>query len=407
MKIRFFFAFWFIVLLPSPMAAQSASFKTVYGTVSDLKTGEPLPHAIVGIARNKIGTVANASGKFILKISAKYGTDTIIVSYLGYQTITKPILSLQDSVISLQLEIKPRKIAPIVVRPRNNTDLIDEIFQKYTDNYITKPVGMKGFYREVIREDGLFIEFIEAVLGIYKQSVSKNASDRITILKGRRKADVKSSNLWHYIKFIDGPYEAIKCDVAKYQKKFITVAQSPLNFLRKKYYKFYDYTIDDTYPDFLVIEFRPKEASKRAVLEGFIYVERESRAIVRLEYRFHKSNIKRASLVSGITESDLYKLGVTISPKDYFSEVNYRQFNGIWYLSYVRMSYSFLFQSPAGKHIIDNTVELLITEIDNDKPIKYPNNKLIKYHESIVPQLGKFDESFWENFNTLAPLSNQ
>jgi iron complex outermembrane recepter protein len=60
------------------------------GTITDAKTGEPLPGASIYFADEKIGTAADAKGKYILT-NIPDGHHVIEVSYSGYSTIVEHI----------------------------------------------------------------------------------------------------------------------------------------------------------------------------------------------------------------------------------------------------------------------------------------------------------------------------
>jgi iron complex outermembrane receptor protein len=60
------------------------------GKITDLKTGEPLPGASVYFADDKIGTIADAQGKYILN-NIPSGHHIIEVSFTGYATLVEHI----------------------------------------------------------------------------------------------------------------------------------------------------------------------------------------------------------------------------------------------------------------------------------------------------------------------------
>ena len=99
--MRFFF--FLLFLLSFNAIAQQSSF-TLSGTIRDAETGEDLPGATVSI-QNKIGsgTSANSYGFFSIQIAE--GEQTVLVSYLGYQS-QKIALVLNKSK-QLNIELKP------------------------------------------------------------------------------------------------------------------------------------------------------------------------------------------------------------------------------------------------------------------------------------------------------------
>lgn len=60
---------------------------TITGTITDAKTGEPLPFAtVLFVGKESIGTTTDFDGMYVLE--SKWGTDSIQVSYVGYYSET-------------------------------------------------------------------------------------------------------------------------------------------------------------------------------------------------------------------------------------------------------------------------------------------------------------------------------
>ncbi|MGH2644835.1 MAG: carboxypeptidase-like regulatory domain-containing protein, partial [Chitinophagaceae bacterium] len=68
--------------------AQSGEVK---GTVTDAKTGSPLPGVTVFVKGTSTGTATDGNGNFRLEVPA--GADSLMVSYIGYTTQEVPIKS--------------------------------------------------------------------------------------------------------------------------------------------------------------------------------------------------------------------------------------------------------------------------------------------------------------------------
>lgn len=68
-----------------------AQNREVRGTVTDAKTGSPLPGVTVFIKGGNTGTATNANG--IFELQATPGADSLVVSYVGYATQHVPIKS--------------------------------------------------------------------------------------------------------------------------------------------------------------------------------------------------------------------------------------------------------------------------------------------------------------------------
>ena len=65
----------------------SSSGQSFNGTVFDKETGLPLSYASIGIKGKSIGGIADRSGKFKIDISQALPSDSIIISYTGYEDV--------------------------------------------------------------------------------------------------------------------------------------------------------------------------------------------------------------------------------------------------------------------------------------------------------------------------------
>ena len=67
------------------------------GAVIDEVSGEPLPYANVSVVGKNIGSITLGNGTFKLDIASATSTDTIRFSYIGYESISIPIRSIDLS----------------------------------------------------------------------------------------------------------------------------------------------------------------------------------------------------------------------------------------------------------------------------------------------------------------------
>jgi formylglycine-generating enzyme required for sulfatase activity len=67
---------------------------TIKGDIKDLRTGEPLAYATIGVKERTTQTLSNADGTFELIILAGAHSDTLTISYIGYETFEKRVSQL-------------------------------------------------------------------------------------------------------------------------------------------------------------------------------------------------------------------------------------------------------------------------------------------------------------------------
>ena len=86
-----------------------AEGQVLEGIVVNSITNEPLPYSNVGILNKNIGTVTNENGTFKLDVSKFSSTDTIRISYIGYETLDTLGLN-TDSENKTIIRLKPHEI---------------------------------------------------------------------------------------------------------------------------------------------------------------------------------------------------------------------------------------------------------------------------------------------------------
>lgn len=103
-------------LLISVIAIQSAYAQknyTISGTIKDAATGETLIGATVKLDELKTGTTTNAYGFFSL--TATEGDFNLVISYIGYQTVTQPIKLNKNSQVNILLTGTGNALTEVVI----------------------------------------------------------------------------------------------------------------------------------------------------------------------------------------------------------------------------------------------------------------------------------------------------
>jgi hypothetical protein len=135
-----------------------AQEKILSGVIKDAETNQPLPYVNIGISNKSVGTVSNEKGEFRLKLPSNVrDNDTLVFSYIGYESVKKVISDLNSPVqISMnpsedQLEevvldtraAKPKRIG----RTNNGLGMMHynfyTVYEEEVDDRLSKELGMK------------------------------------------------------------------------------------------------------------------------------------------------------------------------------------------------------------------------------------------------------------------------
>lgn len=109
-----------LIIFVSHLSAQK---HTVYGYIQDKLSGEKLIGATVSALDGSAGTVSNNYGFYSLTLPK--GKQVIKYTYVGYQSVTKTIVLLHDSVIDIELENENAKLSEVTVTASKNNKVVN------------------------------------------------------------------------------------------------------------------------------------------------------------------------------------------------------------------------------------------------------------------------------------------
>lgn len=363
------------------------------GKLIENHKGDPVSYASVSIYKEVTGTISNADGEFVLKIPRSKINDTIIISSMGYKQLILPAWHLLDEDIFIlePISIKIKEIKVTAISPEN---LLDNMRKNYKNNYTSSTKLMNAFYRETVKQNKSYISVSEAVIEILKTPYSQQRGDLVRLLKARKSPDVVPFK-WLNFKLMGGPFTITELDAIKTEE----------TFLDPKYENLYKYQVSDViwYNNFpvYVVKFSPVNSSFYPPFEGKMYVHRETFALVHAEYKICKSGLKKAKNI--MIKKKPRK--VKAYPSYVHYSVNYQQFQGKWHLASAKASVKFKVKSKKKRinSVFHSISEILITNVNATNLKRFSKNEKFTKKDVFVEKLGKYDESFWENYNTIKP----
>ncbi|SFD86609.1 CarboxypepD_reg-like domain-containing protein [Chitinophaga sp. CF118] len=400
-----------LLFLAGNQVVAQEKFVTLSGRVTDAGNHQPVIYANIQLKNGSIGTIANAGGEFIFKIAEKFWKDSLLISCIGYKTITMSLTSgsLQDMDIRMEPSVY---LLPVVsVNVRDGFGILKHMISSIPENYDTADVRLTAFYRENIRLAGDTINFNESVLDIYKTyHTSRDHKDQIHIIKGRKKKVdwSKDPQLYSWIANITNTaYSSLNEDLQKY-------LDAKYNILNERNFRYYtcDYkeTVREGDRNLLVLYLQPKEDSRKALVHAKLYIEEATGALVRCEMettpagidyvnRHQKGGIGH-TIMSKIVKAtlDFTKLSLVITYKKYRSKT---------YLSTIQRHWECVVNSKK-REMKDvqwiGDFHLLVTDVNTNSLQRFATG-ISNDKESMNHEVGNdYDPTFWENYNILLPV---
>ncbi len=158
--------FVLLFVLSTLNAYPQNSIVAVKGTLIDQKSKEPIAYASVYLKGKSIGTTTNNDGKFLFHVPSEFASDTLIISFIGYdhfKTIVNRLAG-KDNVIALKQQTL--LLNEIVVKSSKKELTAKEIVKKAVaripENYPMKPFIIEGFFRDLQKENDRPVELLEA-----------------------------------------------------------------------------------------------------------------------------------------------------------------------------------------------------------------------------------------------------
>ena len=402
-----------------PVFASAQDTQTISGTVSDRQSGKALAFATVSLKNSATGTICNENGIFDLIAGGEIKNDTLVISYMGYNTQKLAVSSLKLPVAVL-LEKSSYFLKEVLVRPLLPQDYIRMAIRNISENYPGTPFQTLGYYKEQLKENKDFIRDEEAVFKTYYPNYQASVANQHQMLL-HRKGEVKP------LKFMkDKIDKAIEKENKKAKKngeesdpidpeEIISSFGGPeailgsdfVNereyFLDSTKFKNYDFSFGPTSTflgkEIVVINFESRRRIDYQNQSGKIFIEPISYAIVSVEYSSYLE-------VPGIADGALFLLGIGIEDPWISSKYNYYEMDGKWYPQNFRADLSI---RVIRKHIFkanevtDFNIQQLfmINKIILDSPSPVEESKRFDAGKKFDGQEFNDDGLKWEDINTI------
>lgn len=362
--------------------------------IIDGSNKKPVPFANVVLKRKNIGTISNGDGNFTLKIPPGCFNDTMVVSFIGYKTVSTSVsaLSTGENII---LEPFSTQLKEVIVNHFEPKTLIKMAIENVPNNYSPNPELQVGFYRETSQQNKDYVVISEAVLKILKAAYNRDyKTDQVIVYKSRKSPLVKSMDTVLY-KLQGGIYNSLMIDLAKYSASFMS----------EDFQNMYNYSFDGmTQLDdklVYVVSFDQKPEVDYPLYKGKLYIDKESLAFVNAEFGISPLGLKYAT--GQMVKKTTSKLNAKVLEANYL--VSYSNTEGVWRLHHVREEIRIRIRKKFSffNSTYHSVSELVITDSDTTSITRFKNAEIVKQNHVFAEVSNNYDESFWGKFNFIQP----
>ncbi len=169
---------WIFVFVALAAYAQAQPALTLTGKVVMAGSRMPLSFASISIKNAPLGTVTNADGEFEFHVPASHVNDTLVVSFIGFNSFTGSIADLnkrgRDLTISLHNHSLILREVVVHASKLSAREIVEKATRKIADNYPTQLFRVEGFLREIESENGRYTILREAALTLEDDFQKRN-----------------------------------------------------------------------------------------------------------------------------------------------------------------------------------------------------------------------------------------
>ena len=368
----------------------------INGKVLDSKD-IPLAYASIGISAKRIGTMTNKSGEFLIKLPAGYNNDTLLISFLGYESQKLNISSINTSeILIIKLTEKPVVLQEVVIKPIDPVQLIQTAIANIPLNYYCSPHIMNGFYRIDTKKGDGHIMLSEAVFDIYNYGYNSRKKSQFRLNKMRAIQDEQAS---HGLDLGLKPKNIFEYDIVKQISESDLFNKSGLQRHWFKLNRIINYNGIEAYE----IIFDQKDGIKKSLYKGKLHIAVNDLAFISIELTRSPKGLPYAEYGDAGTRALLKLVGIDIDIKRDDFVVRYSKLGDKWVLAGVRNDNTLNFKSNRAYYDFraDIRVDYIVTGVDtvNIKELSdsetLGNNKFIEY------QPGSNERDFWKDYNTI------
>jgi hypothetical protein len=298
--------------LPLQIIAQPYYLK---GIINDAETGDPLVFVNMELKNSHSGTITSEKGAFLLKAPLK--NDTLLISSVGYSSLSIPVKANQNQYFTLTMESEAIEISQIDVVPGENPafEILKQINKHKDENdYFNYPelqmkvynklsfslnnVSEKLFKNKALKPFDFMLQYAdtsdftgkkilpvflsETVSDFYMQNNPKKTQE---VILANKMSGVENKTYSQFAGQIYADLDIYQSIIPLFEKNFI----NPVAPYARPYYKFY--LIDSLLvgnDSCYYISFKPR-FKRELTFSGDMYIEKHSYAIKKIKVRISPS----------------------------------------------------------------------------------------------------------------------
>ncbi len=375
----------------------SQTFDEYKGRVIGDDTKKPLVFADVSVVSTNISTITNKEGEFTLKVPKSLSSNSIKISFLGYESQEVSLSSLRGENNTISLNVITTQLSQVNINvPKDARALVKATLENREEKYLNNKTLMTAFYRETIKKRNRNASLAEAVVKIYKEPYSTSKSDAVELIKSRKNTNYSRLDTLA-VKLQGGPFSALYSDIVKY-KDYI---------FDKELFDYYNFSFGNSTQinnrQVYVVNFEQQPNIVTPLYRGKLYIDAENFALISANYSLNVENKDEAVKLFVRKKPRLVK----VEPEEALYRVDYKTTpDGKWYYSYSNVQLAF--RVKWRKKLFGSTytlnIEMAITDWTKNITSALNRNNRIRPTVILTDEASGFsDPGFWGEYNIIEP----
>lgn len=316
------------------------------GKVVNRQTQEVIPFAHIYFPEFDKGAIAGLKGDFELSVPSSAKAQTpVIISCMGFKPVQLAWSPGMDN-LKVELEEQLVDLQGVEVKPEDPVALLREAARRIPENYGKDSAFQQGYYKNFTLLNGKNHRYTEAFVDIVKPPFRNHdfEDDHVGDSIQVREVRTKPTEFPDWKVGLMTPWElnVYLLSTRDVARDFDSSVQLE-NFLSSYYFEIEDRVLFEGRSTYK-IKLEPRKNKKNGIWLGHIFLDEESLAFVKFDFRSSPKVFKKLKSDFGyLVVSNLYK--VHYDDGEWREVIQYRMQDGIWIIDEVNSSKHFVVSS--------------------------------------------------------------
>lgn len=372
--------------------------QTIRGRVID-QNKQPVPYATIRLLGKGIGTAANESGEFALRLLTGAERDTLEISSIGYLAQKIPLPPNDGNELTVVLATNNLILKAVNVTYRDPMKIISKAVSRIADNYIQSPHVIRGFYRETTMKDKTPLEISEAVFDIFNYGYTDPRQDMFSLIKAR---DEKNDRDFHGIEVGQSPGGIFDDDIIKQLKSSDILDKDGIRRHNYEVAGITDYNGRPAYE----ITFSEKQGADEHTYRGKMLIDTASYAFAYFDYGMSPVAMKKYKFGNFNQRLMMKMAGLDVAMQNDRARISYQRVGGKWVLAGVTGNNTLQFKDSHLHYDFPAAIRFnyVVTQVDTTR--QAPFTGVLRSGEHINDHDTNEGEEFWKDYNVMLPDRN-